>query len=100
MKNGVLWAPESESGLRIGLRAMILQMSEKSKDRNIGWLESLRELIFCHSEVIRTCCQNTFCPTPQASYRALSHPLIRDGRIVIYARSRCGPPGEVGDQME
>ena len=45
-KNTVFRARESKSGLRIGLRAVILQMSEKSKDRKIGWIESLRELIF------------------------------------------------------
>ena len=46
MKNGFFRAPESESGLRIGLRAVVLQMSEKSIYRKMGWAPSLRELIF------------------------------------------------------
>ena len=43
---GVFGGPEPESGLRIGLRAVVFEMSEKSIYRKMGWGIYLREPIF------------------------------------------------------
>ena len=46
VKNGVFRGPESDSGVRIGLRAVVFEMSEKSIYRKMGRPPFTREIFF------------------------------------------------------